>query len=265
MRPQVTIVIFTRNDADHLRRCLGSLIAIRGTASVEVVVFDNASRDDTPAVVEDAALQLEECRLLRTEVETSFSDGNNRGLAEARGRYTLFLNPDTELTADVLEAVVDAAHHDPAIGLISPKLHYPNGDPQPTGWRLPTPVGLAQERLRLRTRDVDAEPGVPLTDVGWLMGCFLLGPTDFLREIGGFDEAFWFHGTDLEICARVGRAGRRVVRLETVSMLHVGHREWGPERTRRSHQALVQYLRRDHGVAVGAIGALTVAAERFRR
>ncbi len=265
MRPQLTIVIFTRNDADHLRRCLGALIASPATASIEVVVFDNASQDDTPDVVADAALQLEECRLLRTEVETSFSDGNNRGLAEARGRYVLFLNPDTEPTGAVLDSVLDVVHHDAAIGLVSPRLHYPDGEHQATGWHLPTPVGLAQERLRLRTRDVEASPGIPHTDVGWLMGCFLLGPTEFVRELGGFDEAFWFHGTDLEICARVLRAGRRVVRLETVSMLHVGHREWDADRTLKSHEALVQYLRRDHGVAVGAIGALTVAAERLRR
>ena len=265
MRPQLTIVVFTRDDADHLRRCLAALITSLPVATLEVVVFDNASNDDSPAVVADAARRLDECRLLRTDTETSFSDGTNRGLAEANGRYTLFLNPDTVPTAHVLDTVLEAVHHDPAIGLISPRLHYPDGELQPTGWYLPTPVGLARERLRLRTRHVEPEAGSPMTDVGWLMGCFLLGPTELLREIGGFDENFWFHGTDLEICARVLRAGRRVVRLETVSMVHVGHREWDEARKAKSRDALVQYLRRDHGVAAGTLGALTVAAERLRR
>jgi GT2 family glycosyltransferase len=256
-------VIFTRDDADHLRRCLATLIASPPIAGFEVIVFDNASRDDTAAVVADAALQLDECRLLRTETETSFSDGNNRGLAEARGRYVLFLNPDTEPSGAILDAVLEAVHHDAAIGLVSPRLEYRNGDPQPTGWRLPTPVALAQERLRLKTRHIEGS-GAEVTDVGWLMGCFLLGPTDFIRELGGFDEAFWFHGTDLEICARVRKAGRRVVRLESASMVHVGHREWDDDRKKKSHAALVQYLRRDHGVAA-ALGAITAAAERLRR
>ena len=255
MRPQLTIVIFTRDDADHLRRCLSTLISRPPTASFEVLVFDNASADDTPAAVADAATRLDACRLLRVEQETSFSQGNNQGLAEARGRWVLFLNPDTEPSGDVIDACLQAADHDPAIGLLSPRLHYPDDSPQETGWRLPTPVELARERLRLTTRHVP--PVGTQTDVGWLMGCFLLGPTEVLREIGGF------HGTDLEICARVAAAGRRVVRLETTSMLHVGHREWDAERVRRSHAALVQYLRRDHGAAAGAIGAITAAAERL--
>ena len=265
MHPQLSIVVFTRNDADHLRRCLGCLIATPPTADFEVLVFDNASEDDTPAVVADASRELDACRLLRTDQETSFSDGNNRGLAEARGRCVLFLNPDTEPVGDVLDEALQVVRHDSAVGLVSPRLHYPGGDPQPTGWHLPTPAGLARERLGLRSRHVEARPAARLTDVGWLMGCFLLGSKRFVQDLGGFDEDFWFHGTDLEFCARVKQAGRRVVRLETASLMHVGHREWDSERTRKSHAATVQYLRREHGPAAGALGALSAATGRWLR
>ena len=115
------------------------------------------------------------------------------------------------------------------------------------------------ERLRLATRWV-APAGTELSEVGWLMGCFLLGPTAFLRSLGGFDEDFWFHGTDLEICARVHAAGRRVLRWEGELLVHVGHRDWPADRVRKSRAALAQFLRRDHGWSAStAVSVLTAS------
>ncbi len=258
MSVTLSIVIFTRDDADHLRRCLASLAARPPSASFETIVVDNASTDDTADVVRAAPLDV--LPLLLPE-EDSFSNGNNAGLDRAEGTYVLFLNPDTLPTGDVIDRCLAVLAGDPSWSLVSPRLAWPDGSHQPTGWRLPEPGQLLREHLGGAAREVPLrDQGV--TEVGWLMGCFLMGRTDTLRGMGGFDPAFWFHGTDLELCAR---APGKVGRVESVTMVHVGHRGWDAGRRRRSHEALVQWLRRDHGpVSAGLTDAAARLVEALR-
>jgi len=259
--PALSVVIFTRDDADHLARCLDSLALRPPRASFEVFVVDNASADRTPEVVAHSPLPV---RSLRVEQETSFSAGNNLGLARARGEAVLFLNPDTLPGGPTIDRCLAVLRADPGVGLVSPRLVYPDGGHQPTGWHLPDPKQLLAERLGDVDREVAAYDS-GLTRVGWLMGCFLMGRRSMLERLGGFDEAFWFAGTDLELCSRVRAAGAAVVRVEDAELVHVGHRTWDAERRRGSHEALVRWLRRDHGpLSAGLAAAAAALVERLR-
>lgn len=260
MSLDLSIVIFTRNDAEHLGRCLASLAARPPRATFETIVVDNASEDDSAAVLAGAPLAA---RHLALSEETSFSHGNNLGLAQARGEHVLFLNPDTLPTGAVIDRCL-AVVRGGGWGLVSPRLTWPDGTHQPTGWHLPTPRQLAREHFGRTGREVP--PGEdPVTEVGWLMGCFLLGPRAAVESVGGWDEAFWFHGTDLELCARYDATSLGIGRVEDVSMVHVGHRGWDAERRRKSQEALVQWLRRDHGAASAeVVAAATRLVEAIR-
>ena len=262
--PLLSIVIFTRDDGPHLRACLACLAESPPAASFEVIVVDNASRDDTAAVVEESSDRLT-LRSVVLEVDSSFSAGNNLGLQRAEGEVVLFLNPDTLPVGEAVDRCLAVVRGDAGVGVVSPRLTFPDGAPQPTGWSLPTPRQLLREHVARDAREVAAGAS-PTTEVGWLMGCFLMGNRAFLAALGGFDEAFWFHGTDLELCARVGNAGRTVVRVEDCSLVHVGHRAWGAERRAASHEALVRWLRRDHGpVSAELVSAAARLAEALRR
>ena len=263
MTPLLSIVVFTRDDADHLRRCLRALGARPPEAPWEVLVVDNASTDATAEVVADEERGLP-LTSLRLERETSFSVGNNLGLRRAAGEFVLFLNPDTLPAGPALDRCLAVLRDQPRVGLVSPRLTYPDGAHQPTGWHLPGPRQLLAERLGRSDREVPADP-VGLTTVGWLMGCFLMGRRSMLDGLGGFDEDFWFDGTDLELCSRVNARGLQVVRVEDVEIVHVGHRTWTPARRRASHEALVRWLRRDHGpVPARAIASAAALARRWR-
>lgn len=238
MSPELTVIIFTRDDAVKLERCLESWRAV--TRDFEILVVDNHSQDDTAAVV-DRYGDLPARRIALRE-DSSFSVGNNRGLAEARGEFVLFLNPDVEVHPAAIEVCLRHAG-DPSVGVVGPRLIWATGGPQGNGWYLPEPTQLLRERLRLSPRLVP--PQNARTPVGWLMGCFLLGRREVFEQVGGFDEAFWFHGTDLEFCARIGSAGLLVVRVEAAAVLHVGHQGWSEQRRRESRSATALWLRRD--------------------
>ena len=262
MTAELAVVVFTRDDAGHLGRCLACLRDDPPAASLEIVVFDNASSDHTAGVL--AEFDDLPLRVITAASDTSFSRGNNDGYAATSAAHVVFLNPDTLPTGATLDALLATLKADPARGLVGPRLVYPDGSPQGSGWRLPDLEQLLAERLG-REREVPADPS-GCTDVGWLMGCCVMAPRAVLDEVGGWDLAFWFHGTDLELCSKVRRAGRRVVRVEAAELVHVGHRGWDAERRRKVRQAQRLWMLRDHGfVQAAAYGALVRAAELFGR
>ena len=253
---RLSLRVFSRNYASHLKTCLETLVANPPNVSYEVRVFDNASDDESLTILSEFVGQLPLSWIAATK-ETSFSDGNNRLLAEAEGHLVVFLNPDTQPEGALLDRCASLFGVTPDLGLVSPRLVYPDGSHQPTGWHLPSPTRLVREHIGLARREHLAGTSL-LTDVGWLMGCFLMGERIFLSEIGGFDEEFWFHGTDLELCSRVHSKGRRVVRVEDCTLLHVGHQEWDRSRREAAQAALVQWLGREYGAVVS--GGAGVAA-----
>jgi len=261
--PQLSVLIFTRNDAAHLDACLKTLVDNPPALDFEVRVFENASDDSSLAVLSSFESELPLTWLAERQ-ETSFSIGNNVLLHQAEGELVLFLNPDTVPIGSVLDACAALALSAPDVGLVSPRLLYPDGAPQGTGWHLPSPRRLLMEHAGVADRVLPADP-TGITEVGWLMGCFLMGRREFVLSCGGFDEDFWFHGTDLELCARVRAGGRRVLRLDSEAMIHVGHRSWDDARRGSSHQALTQWLRRDHGpLSAFGVGVAARCSEALR-
>ncbi len=259
----LAVVIFTRDDADHLEACLRCLRDDPPTARMEVVVFDNASADRTPEVLAEFASDLP-LRVITAPRDTSFSKGNNEGYAVSSASHVVFLNPDTLPSGAALDALLAALEADPARGLVGPRLIYPDGTHQGSGWHLPDLEQLLAERLG-RERELAPDPS-GFTDVGWLMGCCVMAPRTVLDEVGGWDLAFWFHGTDLELCAKVRRAGRRVVRVEEAQLIHVGHRTWDAARRHQVRQAQRLWMLRDHGfLQAASYGALVRVAELFGR
>lgn len=259
----LSVVIFSRDDAEHLARCLATLRDDPPESLIEVIVVDNASVDQSAQVLAGFTESLP-LQIVTLSEDTSFSRGNNLGLAQAGGEYILFLNPDTVPTAEVIGRCRALLESEKNVGLVGPSLIHPGDVPQENGWQLPHPARLIREHLRASSRVVP-ESGNSYTEVGWLMGCFLLGRRALLLELEGFDEEFWFHGTDLELCARVAATGKMVVRVEDVSLLHVGHQHWDFRRRSASHRALVQYTRREHGsIAACGVASMAHLAEVFR-
>ncbi len=263
MSATLSIVIFTRDDAEHLRACLAALQASPPSQPFDVVVFDNASQDHTADVLADFAPRLP-LQVIARGGDTSFSQGNNQGWRATDAPFLLFLNPDTVPNGPALDACLELLQARSDVGAVSPRLVYPDGEHQPTGWSLPTLGQLAAEALLRRPREVPPDPS-GATSVGWLMGCFVMVPRPLLEELDGWDRAFWFHGTDLELCARIRARDRAVVRLEAHSIVHVGHRGWDRERRRAVQGAQKLWLLRDHGhLASAAYGLLATLRSALR-
>ncbi|HEX6288021.1 MAG TPA: glycosyltransferase family 2 protein, partial [Herpetosiphonaceae bacterium] len=122
------IVILNYNRGDLLRNCLRSVLDSRTSHTLKVWVVDNASTDESVAIVR---AEFPQARLIVNPRNTGFSAGNNLALreiiaaeaAEASGnRYVMLLNNDTEVEADALDLLIEYLESHPAVGAVGPKL-----------------------------------------------------------------------------------------------------------------------------------------------
>ena len=128
--PTVSVVIPVYNHAEFTYRCLQSLCNNSITNSFEVIVVDDCSTDETQELLG----RMKGIRVVRNEKNSGFILSCNAGAAAGRGKYnSWFLNNDTVLTSDSLDALVATFLEFPDAGLVGSKLIYPDGKLQEAG------------------------------------------------------------------------------------------------------------------------------------
>src|SRR5688572_30625035 len=126
---RTSVVIPAWNGERHLEACLQALLA-QGDAPDEVIVVDNASVDGSATVVRE---QFPSVRLICNETNLGFSGGCNVGIAAAQGEIVVLLNQDAVVEAGWLQALMEAMHSEPAVGIAGGKAFYPDGRLQHAG------------------------------------------------------------------------------------------------------------------------------------
>ena len=206
--PKITVIIPTRNRAALLPRAVDSVLA-QTYADFELLIVDDASTDDTPAVI--AALADPRVRPLRHDANRGQSAAINTGLAEARGEYVAFLDDDDEWRPAKLEGqarILDAAP--PDVGLVygwMDSVDDATGQATPT-YRNTVAGDIFEDALAL---DV---PGPTIV---------LMARTAAAREVGGFDERLSRYD-DADFICRLAERYRAAALPEVVAVAHSGHR-----------------------------------------
>ncbi len=231
----------------------------RGNAgrSGEIIVVDNASGDGTCS---ELSQQFPGVLFLCNDRNLGFTAGNNQGLEHARGRYVLFLNPDTVVHAGALAAMLDEMELHPEIGVLGPRLIYGDGSPQPSCRRFPTLASALFEstpaawrwpgnRWARRYQMADADPHQRQA-VDWLVGAALLVRHAVVDGIGGFDTGYFMYSEELDLCRRARAAGWEVVYLPSAQVTHYegsSSDQIKPERHIYFNTSKVRYFRKYHG------------------
>lgn len=116
--PGVAITIVTFNSARYIAKCLEYLLE-QDYPDIQIVVVDNASSDDTAAIVERFGPHI---KFVRNAQNVGFAQGQNQAIALTDSDWVLTLNPDVRLTPDFVSKAVAAGESDPRIGSVSGKL-----------------------------------------------------------------------------------------------------------------------------------------------
>lgn len=159
-----------------------------------------------------------------------YGAGHNVAIRETLKKnvpYHLVVNPDVAFEPEILKKIVDFMDKNTNIGLLMPKVFYPDGEIQYLCKLLPTPFDLIFRRFlpkswtRKRTEkfEMRASGYDKVMDVPYLSGCFMFFRTEALREVGLFDERFFLYPEDIDITRRMRRKFRTVYYPE-VSIIH---------------------------------------------
>jgi GT2 family glycosyltransferase/glycosyltransferase involved in cell wall biosynthesis len=215
--PIVSVVIPTYGNWAYTRRCLESIEVNLPATPFEVIVVDDASPDDAA----DRVAACAGVRLVRAPRNLGFVGACNLGAENARGELVLFLNNDTEVQRNWLDALVDVVETRPDVGLVGSKLVYPDGSLQECGgivWADGTGWNYGRNQV------ADVPQYKTLRDVDYVSGAALMVRRELFERVGGFDTRYspaYYEDTDLAFAVRA--AGyRTMVQPESVVVHHEG-------------------------------------------
>lgn len=236
MELDLGIVILNWNTRDLLRECLRSVYGSRGGLTFAVCVVDNASADGSADMVRR---EFAQARLVESPTNVGYAGGNNLGLRawgfgpgqNQAPRYALLLNPDTVLPGNALADMVAYMDARPGCGAAGPKLVLPNGDLDLACRRslafeafvyrmlglsrlFPRSRRFGQYNLTYLSPDVE-------TEVGAVVGAFMLVRREAICQAGLLDDNFFMYGEDLDWAFAIRRAGWDIRYNPAVTVLHV--------------------------------------------
>jgi glycosyltransferase involved in cell wall biosynthesis len=205
--PKATVVICTHNRARILGRAVGAALEQAEATDAEVLIVDNASTDDTPAVLADLMRRAGPALRTVREPELGLSAARNRGLAEARGAVAIFLDDDAVPRPGWAAAVLEAFRGESVACAGGPiRLHFPT----------PPPPWLTPEfHAALTAYDLGPEPRQLEHVRSWEYPCGanVAFRVAVARDLGGFSVRFGPRGDhqlqhdETDLCLRIDRAG----------------------------------------------------------
>jgi len=225
----LSIIIVSWNVRDYLADCIESILENCRLLQYEIIVVDNASTDGTVDFIKNKYPRLV---LIPNDTNKGFGYANNQGISRAKGRYLLFLNPDTIMKPNAVEKMLTFLEQNKDVGAIGPMLLNKDLTIQYSVRTFPTFRGALYRHTILRyfglfknhhekwrMKDFKCDR---LSDVDQLMGAAILTKKDLVLKVGGFDERFFMYYEEVDFCYRIKKAGYRIVFFPDVSIIHLG-------------------------------------------
>lgn len=234
----------TYNDGAWLPRCLESLQRQSIFGEIEVIIADNASTDGTTATAQKLLTGWQNGQFLQNGGNIGFGAGNNRGAAVARGKYLYFINSDTWFEPDCIEKLYQAAERDSAAAAGATILEYADD----------TLIAQGSDGFDCFGNPVSPSAGRPPKIIFCIAGFYFIRKEVFDR-IGGFDEAYFMYGEELDISWRLWICGEKITPAFDAKVHHRGAVGVNPDGgirpiTNRTSEKKRYYANRNHLLTV---------------
>ena len=238
MYNMVTGSIVTYNNISTIAKTLETLFGETKDIDFKLYVLDNGSSDGTPEYIEK---NYPDVTVIRSGKNVGFGAGHNIIINQVESKYHAVINPDIVLTQNAVKKMADYMDGNPEIGLLSPRICFPDGRDQILGKRNPHLKYLVASRLRgdepskllKEYAMLDCDLSKP-TEIENATGCFMFNRTDVLKSIGGFDDGFFMYFEDADLARRINEVSKCVYYPDAV-VNHV----WGRDSKRNFKLMLV--------------------------
>jgi GT2 family glycosyltransferase len=228
----LSVIIVNYNVKFFLEQCLYSLLKaidnLPSLADAEVIVFDNASSDGSRDFFIN---KFQNVQFIWHNENLGFAKANNRALSLAKGKYILFLNPDTILSEDALYKSIDYLESQAGSGALGIRMIDGSGNFLPESKRgFPTPAASFYKLSGLislfpSSKKIAAYYAGHLSEhenneIDVLSGAYMLVKKEVLDKTGGFDEAFFMYGEDIDLSYRIQKAGYKNFYFADSTIIH---------------------------------------------
>lgn len=223
----VTVIVVNYNTAALIQPMLDCLLSSAvGCGPVQIVILDNASRDESLATLEPLKGQID---LIVNEQNVGFGRANNRCLSLARGRYVLLLNTDAFVAPDTLRKTLDYMDSNPKTGVLGVRLVGRDGVLQPSCRYFPTVANVFLSRTGLdrwfswiQSMDDMSWDHASDRPCDWVPGCYYLVRREVINQVGLFDPRYFLYYEEVDHCRAAKAAGWGVTYFHDTTVVHIG-------------------------------------------
>ena len=201
-------IVTYKTDPAELSRAIRC--CLESPLRVDLVVVDNSPTDQIGSVCRALGVEY-----IHTGSNLGFGCAHNIAMKRKSGaKYHLILNPDVQFRCDVLPELISFMEMNEAVGLVMPRVVYPDGSPQALCKRLPSPIDILAKRFfsssplgmfkdRLAAFELRNAENECVLSVPYLSGCFMLVRRAAIEKVGLFDERFFMYFEDLDLTRRI--------------------------------------------------------------
>jgi len=225
-KPSVFAITLNLNGKHDTEECVSALLEMT-YPNYEVIVVDNGSGDGSVQYLKKKFKK--KISIIACEKNLGYSKGFNSGIRYAMRRgaeYLLILNNDTVIHKDALTELVSIAESDPKIGFVSGKVyHYEKPNVLQTIGKKRHPIYIVKGHVG--ANELDEGQYDTITDYEFIDDVFLLVRKKVVEQTKGYDENFFLYFEETDWCARVRRAGYRIVYTPYAKIWHKGSMSTG--------------------------------------
>lgn len=228
---ELAIVIINFRTPELTVNCLKSISTEIQDLNSCVVLVDNNSADGSIDKIEQEIEGLairDKILVYHSPVNGGFSAGNNLGITAIAADYYLLTNSDTLIRKDALHTLLNTAKKNNKVGLLAPRLEWPDGIPQESCFKYHSPlselIGSAKTGLitKLFKDKVVAQPASNVPDTyDWVSFASVLVNADVFKTIGLMDEYYFMYFEDVEFCHRAKQSGWEIMYEPSAHVVHL--------------------------------------------
>jgi hypothetical protein len=220
---------------------------------MEVFVVDNGSMDESGEAVKT---EFPEVILIDNPLNLGFARANNQALGLSKGKYTLLLNPDTQVKEGAIETLKAFMDHHPEAGLVGAQLLNSDGSKQNSIANFPS---LATELLNksfLRWLLSGRFPGKERTysepiEVDSVIGACMMVRREAMEQVGMLDEEYFLFLEETDWCYRMKKAGWKVYHIPQAEVIHFQGKSAEKDKKRAKveyYRSRYQFFKKNRGV-----------------
>jgi len=238
----LTIQIVNYNSRENLQACLRSIREnISGQENLQIVVINNDEKR-LEKFPDEFGVEL-----IEKNENIGFGKAHNLGLQAAKGKYILFLNPDTKLFPSAAERLLSVFLADEKIGIAGPAHVGENDVSEENYFGLRrTPLSIIGSKISRRKQSVSEN----IFETDWVSGGAMMAKKELLLELGGFDENYFMYFEDVDLCLQAKQKGWKVVVHPEAKIFHKSGQSFSSSREKKKYyyDSQAYYIKKNFGL-----------------